>query len=72
MDEIDEFCKPYKNPRTLKISSGGAARNGRIKTLGGQRGLTAIIEKVVKSTTQSVTKELLKEANSKSRRRGNK
>lgn len=45
MAEIDEFCKPYNNPRTKKVSSGGAARNGRIKTLGGPRGLTAIIEK---------------------------
>jgi len=37
----DSFCKPYLNPRTRKMTFGGAARNGRLKTLGGVDGLLA-------------------------------
>jgi len=31
----DSFCRPYFNPRTRNQTYGGAARNGRLKTLGG-------------------------------------
>lgn len=37
----DSFCKPYRNPRTGNITFGSAARNGRLKTLGGVDGVLA-------------------------------
>lgn len=45
----DPFTKPYLNPRTGKASSGGAAREGRIKTLGG-------VDEII---SQAVTKALI-------------
>lgn len=56
----DSFCTPYKNPRTKRITFGGAARNGRIKTLGG---MDSIIAKV----THSVGKSLLDAADNPNR-----
>lgn len=41
----DSFCEPYDNPRTGNKTYGGAARNGRLKTLGG---VDAIIKKTIK------------------------
>ena len=35
----DSFCKPYRNPRTGNMTFGSAARNGRLKTLGGVDGV---------------------------------
>ncbi|CAB1223221.1 hypothetical protein [Acinetobacter bouvetii] len=35
----DSFCKPYLNPRTGNMTFGSAARNGRLKTLGGVDGV---------------------------------
>lgn len=48
----DPFTKPYRNPRTGKTSSGGAAREGRIKTLGG-------VDEII---SQAVTKALIANA----------
>ncbi|WP_194787556.1 hypothetical protein [Pseudomonas sp. UFMG81] len=48
----DPFTKPYLNPRTGKVSSGGAAREGRIKTLGG-------VDEII---SQAVTKALIANA----------
>jgi len=55
----DSFCTPYTNPRTGTVTSGGAARNGRIKTLGG---MDNIIEKITEKVTKAVTLSLLDEA----------
>ncbi|ELA6811927.1 hypothetical protein RCC09_004597 [Vibrio parahaemolyticus] len=41
----DSFCEPYVNPRTGNRTYGGAARNGRLKTLGG---VDSIIKKTIK------------------------
>lgn len=48
----DPFTKPYLNPRTGKTGSGGAAREGRIKTLGG-------VDEII---SQAVTKALIANA----------
>ncbi|MGK5737024.1 hypothetical protein [Acinetobacter junii] len=37
----DSFCRPYLNPRTKNMTYGSAARNGRLKTLGGVDGVVA-------------------------------
>jgi hypothetical protein len=55
----DSFCKKYKNPRTGNTSSGGAARNGRIKTLGG---MDEIIKDTVSLATTTVTSILMDRA----------
>lgn len=52
----DSFCTPYKNPRTKTMTYGGAARNGRIKTLGGMDNITQKI-------TDNVMNDLLEAAN---------
>jgi len=51
----DSFCGPYKNPRTGRMTYGGAARNGRIKTLGG---MDSINQKI----TNNVIAQLINEA----------
>jgi hypothetical protein len=48
----DPFTKPYLNPRTGNTSSGGAAREGRIKTLGG-------VDEII---SRAVTKALIANA----------
>lgn len=60
----DTFCTKYKNPRTGNTTSGGAARNGRIKTLGG---MDQIIEDTVKEATTSVTSILMSRADKPSK-----
>ncbi len=46
----DSFCTPYDNPRTKNTTFGGAARNGRIKTLGGMDNILSVtVDKVVNS-----------------------
>lgn len=45
----DPFTANYHNPRTGNVSSGGAAREGRIKTLGG-------VDQII---TNAVTKTLI-------------
>jgi len=52
----DSFCTPYNNPRTKNVTYGGAARNGRIKTLGG-------MDKINQRITDNVMAELLQAAN---------
>lgn len=59
----DTFCKKYKNPRTGNETSGGAARNGRIKTLGG---MDRIIEETVKDATTMITESLITRADKSS------
>ena len=48
----DPFTKPYVNPRTGNPTSGGAAREGRIKSLGG-------VDQII---SQAVTKALIANA----------
>lgn len=62
----DSFCTPYKNPRTGNVTTGGAARNGRIKTLGG-------MDEITKKVQDNVMKELLIEADkpNHSKKKGN-
>lgn len=60
----DTFCKKYKNPRTGNETSGGAARNGRIKTLGG---MDQILEDTVKDATTMITESLMQRADKTSK-----
>ncbi|GAB3535815.1 hypothetical protein [Photobacterium alginatilyticum] len=53
----DSFCRPYKNPRTGNNTYGGAARNGRLKTLGG-------VDEIVKRTTERAIDAFLNDADS--------
>ncbi|HBC3388110.1 hypothetical protein QQA20_25215 [Vibrio parahaemolyticus] len=53
----DSFCKPYNNPRTGNRTYGGAARNGRLKTLGG-------VDEIVKRTTERAIDAFLTDADS--------
>ncbi|MFT0475085.1 hypothetical protein ACMSI6_14225 [Pseudomonas antarctica] len=57
----DSFCTPYVNPRTETLTFGGAARNGRIKTLGG-------MDEIIGSTIAKVVDSLLVEADKPSKR----
>lgn len=57
----DSFCTPYDNPRTKNRTFGGAARNGRIKTLGG-------MDKILERTVQKVVDSFLVEADKPAKR----
>ena len=55
----DSFCRPYLNPRTKNMTYGSAARNGRLKTLGGGDGVVAKATAFLRSqadTPQTKTK----------------
>ncbi|OSR78033.1 hypothetical protein BV337_00498 [Pseudomonas syringae pv. actinidiae] len=57
----DSFCTPYVNPRTKTLTFGAAARNGRIKTLGG-------MDKIIGNTIEKVVNSFLVEADKPGKR----